>query len=499
MDYADQLLAEMTASEVWPLKRERHILQEVHKRRAWRRGEKRVLEYLAKWDTRCTELFVGDEKREYIHDPLAKRIAGAFADFLYGDEPTTTAHNERDQDWLDFICSENRLPSILHRAERVTASEGESWWHGWVDREVALAPLVEFVSRLRVVPLWRGDRLLAAAFISVLSDEDDVVWRHLEVHTDGRVVNAVFEGTRNQLGVRRNPATRPEMQGVEEVWAHGLPILAGRVVNELDDEHDLGIGEYDQIADLLLALNEARTIGAENTRLTAKKRLFVTESLMAPDGTFDAGADVVQVSAQGGSLGESGSTPPVSAVEYSYDAAPLIAHNQDLEATILSRVGLVPQIIGRESAVGAAESGTARKMLFLPTEIAADGKSREWLDRLPIILQRLMLVDQLPAERGGFGRSYAEAGAPPTVELGSILPENDTEITTGAATAVAAGIRSVEQAVRDQHPEWSEQDVAEELDRIHGDAPAMAPIAPPADPMHTDPQVVDPTTNPLPA
>ena len=497
MDYADQLIAEMTASEVWPLKRERHILQEVHKRRAWRRGEKRVLEMLAKWDTRCTELFVGEEKREYIHDPLAKRIAGAFADFLFGDEPTTVAHNERDQDWLDFICSENRLPSILHRAERVAASEGEAWWHGWVDREVALSPLVEFVSRLRVVPLWRGDRLLAAAFISILADEDDVVWRHLEVHGDGRVVNAVFEGTRNQLGTRRDPKLRPEMQGVEEVWAHGLPILAGRIVNELDDDHELGIGEYDQIADLLLALNEARTIGAENTRLTAKKRLFVTESLMSPEGTFDAGSDVVQVSAQGGALGEGGSTPPVSAVEYSYDAAPLIAHNQDLESTILSRVGLVPQIIGHQ-VDGQAESGTSIRLRFLPTEIAADGKSREWADRLPIILQRLMLVDQLPAERGGFGRTYAEAGAPPTVELGSILPENDTEITTEAATAVTAGIRSVEQAVRDQHPEWSDQDVMDELERIHGDTPSVAPIEPPADP-HMAPQIVDPTTDPLPA
>lgn len=498
MTYADQLLSEVESSDVWPLKRERHILSEVHKRRAWRRGEKRVLEMLAKWDTRCTELFVGEEKREYVHDPLAKRIAGAFADFLFGDSPEVTAHNERDQAWLDLILDENRLPSILHRAERVTASEAESWWHIWTDRETALTPLVEFVSRLRVVPLWRGDRLLAVAFATILADEDDVIWRHLEVHADGQVVNALFEGDRNKLGGRRNLGARPEMAGVEETWSHGLPILAGRVVNELDDDHALGIGEYDQIQDLLLALNEARTIGAENTRLTAKKRLFVNSALVEPEGTFDAGQDIVQVDGQGNVLGESGSAPPVSAVEYSYDAQPLIAHNQDLESTILSRVGLVPQIIGHQ-VDGQAESGTSIRLRFLPTEIAADGKSREWLDRLPIIVQRLMLVDQLPAERGGFGRTYAEAGAPPTVELGSILPEDDNEIATENALAVQAGIRSVETAVRKQNPDWSDQDVQDELDRIKGDQPQMPEPAPPPGPDHMQPDPAAQRNSSLPA
>lgn len=484
MTYADQLLAELQSSETWPLKRERRILSAVHRRRAWRRGEKGVLEDLAKWDSRCTELFVGDEKREYIHDPLAKRIAGAFADFLFGDEPTFTAHNERDQDWLDLIVNENRLPSVLHRAERVNASEGEVWWHIWTDREVALVPLVEYVSRLRVVPLWRGDRLLAVAFVTIVAEEDDVVWRHLEVHAEGQVTNALFEGHRGQLGTRRNLATRPELDGLEEVWAHGLPILAGRIVNELDDDHALGIGEYDQIQDLLLALNEARTIGAENTRLTAKKRLFVNSALTAPDGSFDAGQDVVQVDGDGQVLGDSGSAPPVSAVEYSYDAVPLITHNQDLESTILSRVGLVPQIVGRQ-VDGQAESGTSIRLRFLPTEIASDGKSREQLDKLPTIAQRLMLVDQLPAERGGFGRTYAEAGAPPTVTLGSILPRDDGEVATENSLAVQAGIRSVETAVRNQNPEWDEPDVLAEIQRIRDDQSPAAVVQPPDPPSHT--------------
>lgn len=498
-DYADQLIAELEQSARWPLQREVDTLKTVEMRRAFRRADalrnkydRGLLLQLANWEQRARELFVGPVQREYVIDPLPRRIALAFADFLWGAEADFDAADETDQPWVDLIVSENQLASKLHRAETLIVSEGEAWWKVWVDRECAITPLVDWCSRLAVVPLWRGSHLLACAFFtevaiegvgatSTVSDQSAsgaTVWRHVEVHTDRRVVNLLYKGSRGELGKRVDLAEREETADLQDVWNHGLPMLAGRIVNDIDDDPSLGISDYDQQVDFFLALNEARTIGAENTRLTAKKRLFVAGSLIEPDGTFDAGSDVIAVDQAGGTLGDSTDKAPVTEVEYSFDAKSLIEYDNDLEAAILSRVGLVPQLLGR-GVEGHSQSGTAIRLRFLPTENAAGGKAREWDDKGPHILHLTMLVDALPEERGGFGRSYSNLLAPPTIERGSILPRDEAEIVEENATAVGSGIRSRETAIREQHPEWTDEDVEEELKRIEEDEKVLGPIPPP--------------------
>lgn len=505
-DYADQLIAELDAATTWPLPREVAPLRVVTMWRAFRRAssirypyDRQLLLEHAQWEQR-QEMFVGPIRREYVIDPLPRVIARAYADFLFGAAPTITAADETDQPWIGLLEQENTLAAKLHRAETVVASEGEAWWHVYTDRDIASAPLVDWCSRLAVVPLWRGDHLLAVGFVTDVAVEESsaaalavaydgssrpplgaTVWRHIEVHATGRAVNLLFCGDRGTLGQRVSLDSRPETAGLAEEWSHGLPILAGRVVNEIDGaEMILGDSEFDRIDDLLLALNEARTIGAENTRLTAKKRLIIGGELVEADGTFDVGSDVFTVDPEpsGATMGTAQTNAPVAEAEYSYDADQLIKHVGDLEATILSRVGLVPQLVGR-GIEGHSMSGTAIRLRFLPTENAAAGKARQWDDQLPTILHMLMLVDALPQERGGFSRHYTDLLSEPTVERGSILPRDDAEVVEENAVAVGAGIRSRETAVRDQHPEWTDDEVTAELDKINADEQLLGAPPPP--------------------
>ncbi len=485
-DYADVLLEELDNSDTWPLPREKHVLERVAQRRALRQGDKQILKQLANWDTRSERLFVGKGAREYIADPLPRRIAAGFADFLFGEDPEIRAAAEGDQAWHDQIAEVNELPSELHTAEQVCVSEGETWWKIYVDRDVAPAPLIQFASRLATVPLLRGGRLLACAFVTVVACEGEgdaeVVWRHVEAHARGRAVNRLYRGTPSWLGVRAGLDVRPELAGLPDEWPHGLEMLAGRILNERGG-HDLGVSDYDQVQDLLLALNEARTIGAENTRLTAKKRVFMAGSVIAPDQDGDPSApvddDVIIVEADGGALGEGGK-PPITEVEYSYDAAPLIAHTRELEATILSRVGLVPQFVGAQ-VDGQAESGTAIRLRFLPTINTAKGKARAWDDQLPRILTLAALVDQLPEEQGGYGRDYQAAAEQPAVVRPEPIPTDETETTVNAAAATTAEIQSRRTSVRQLHPDWTDEQVSEELALIAGDIEAGLPPAPAAD------------------
>ncbi|HZP14696.1 MAG TPA: hypothetical protein VFA96_02650, partial [Nocardioides sp.] len=218
-------------------------------------------------------------------------------------------------------------------------------------------------------------------------------------------------------------------------------------------------------------------------RLTAKKRLFMATGLAQPDQdgnpVMPVDDDIILTDPAGGTLGEGAQKPPVTEVEYSYDAAPLIAHVTDLVDTIATRCGVVVQLVTQPQQLGRAESGTAIRMRFLPTVSAANGKAKPWDDQLPKILQRLALIDALPEANGGFNREYRDAGELPSVERGSILPTDEQEVVASHAQAVEAEIESRWTAIKEIHADWTDEQVQEELDRIDADRPNLPTAAPP--------------------
>jgi len=275
-------------------------------------------------------------------------------------------------------------------------------------------------------------------------------------------------------------------------------MLMGRITNgrRIDRKLNLGVSEYRRITDQLLDLNEACTIAAENARLTAKRRVVVPESaieargshtqlsdrgdgIMVPvgGGTFDAGEDVFVASQLDAELGR-GTDGPFKVLEYSFDAAPLLAHKRDLVETALTRVGLTPQYVGVADEAPGVLSGTAYRLKLIPTTKAGRGKGRPWDDSLPHIIGLMAQLDALAEDRGGFGRSWVDAFTPPAVERSTGLPHDDVEDAQVETTLVGAGVRSVETSVRAQHPDWDDAAVLEELARIRGDRPA-APSFPP--------------------
>lgn len=482
-DAADALLEELDSAPCWPLPREREAREQAAEGRALRKNDRAWLRHMHGWDM----------ERDYICDPLARRIAFGFADFLFSEQPEITAPDDNEQllGELDHLAEINKLTARLHRAERIVVSEGEAWWKLHVNQATADVPLLTWNSRLDVVPMFDGDQPTAVAFFTerlvrpepyVDGDEDDLTdvhYRHAEIHTAGRVVNVLYRGTKDQLGRRVPLEHLASTVAYNPEWVHGLPILAGRVVNDLDDDDTLGVSEYGPVRDLLLALNEAVTIGIENARLTGQDRIFVAGRFRQMDGSFDASMQVFEVEQDTSTLGEGSGQPPIYGVEKSYDAEPLWLHITNLVKATVRSVGLVPQWVG-EDIDGQAESGTAIRLRFLPTINAANGKLREWGDELPKILQRMLMVVALPVANGGFGRGSTEVGVP-AVEFTDPLPTDTSQTLVDVAAAVAAEIMSRRTAIRELHPEWDDDQIDAELAEIAGElAPAPPPPPPPA-------------------
>jgi hypothetical protein len=480
---------------------ERDVQLQVAKFAALRESDRAYLKRIKNWPA----------DRDYIIDPLGERICEAFADFLYGEDPVFTAAandsanpkaaedettpGERsegpeptenapksevgdddksvdDQDRLDDIVDANNLPTELHSAVSMFIAEAEAWWRIYRDDQQSDFPILEWHSRAHVRPVFRGRKLIAAAFVSDLWQEtinDNLItYKYVEIQTENYVRNLLYKGVNNLLGQSIALTERPETAELPEEWSHDLGMLAGRIAGKFGRDRRYAISKLHGVEDLLFSLNEATTIGHENARLTLKRRLAVPrEAINAKTGKFDAGEDVLVMDDPldeelGGSKGQG----KFAVLEYSFDAPALISYKNDTSSTILTRVGLARQLTDPNNNEGGAASGTALRVRLIPTTMAAKGVSRPWDDDSPSIIMKLQLLDALPKNKGGFGRSWQKPGEPPIIERADPLPVDETEETNRHAVAVSSEFESRETAIKSLHPDWTDQQVQGELDKV---------------------------------
>lgn len=465
----------------WPLEAEDPIQRDLNTWVALREGDKATLRTVAEWP----------RHRPYRTDPLPERIADAWAHYLFGEDPRIVAANEADANLWETIL-ERDFPSELERGASLAVSEGEAWSRIYVDELVAPRPLLEWVSRRNVLPLWVGARLMAAGLVTTLPKPADAprgsVFRHMEAHAAGGVVNLLFEGRDDRIGDLVTLDRHPQTRDLVASWDHGLPgMLVERVPNRLRGDKRIGVSDFAGILDYLLDLNEAASIGAHNARLTARKRAIVSASSVAnpndpltdlpnqatpevPRPRFDAGEEVMVEDPLDSELGKT--TNPFRVLEYGFDAEALIAWKRDLVESAITRVGLAVQYAGVGAGTeGYAISGTALRLRLIPTDATGKGKARYWNDALPRILSTLAGVDALPRGGGGFGRAWAAPLEPPTVERHPGLPVDELEQSQRLEALTRAGLMSKRQALRELHPDWEDDDIDKELAELAASAP----------------------------
>ncbi len=453
--------------------------------------------------------------RPYKVDPLGKRISMAWGDFLYGKDPKVKPASPQDEENLAYIVERNKLPSAWRRRADQCSAEGEVWWRIHIDKALKDVPIIDWWSRRSVRPLFYGDDLVAAAIIIDLGVNKVGRWRLVEVHENGVVYNRLYVKVKNEkehytdhaddpanescgLGENRPLEAHPITMDLDAEFDHRLDgMLVGRIVNEVEDGCDVGVSDYQGIEDLLLDLNEAHCIDAENFRLAGKKRVVMPRRYAqerAANGTpmVDVSEEVLFSEDDGDEMDSADGQFKI--LEYAYDGSSSIARKEDLTVTALTRVGLARQLVdpnGTEG--GGAASGIALRTRLIPTIASANGKGREWDDSNPIMLHRAMQLDAMDAGRGGFGRSYSGLGELPSVERGDPLPQDETEVDNRHINLVGAGVESIEESVRERHPDWPEERVVLEVERILAnrdnvgitddgfliESPVVQPVAPP--------------------
>jgi hypothetical protein len=461
--YADRLIDKLRRPGPWPPPWVDRPWKDTARWIAHREGDREVLRMLAGWT---------DRQRRYRIDPLAEKISEAYADLLYSRPPIITAANESDQDVLDDLVRENRLVSELPRSWVTASSEGEVFWRLLVDKNAADHPLIEWHSRVGVIPYFIGKKLVAAAFVSRLEEwgSDQYAWRHFEVHDGTDVYNLLFRGHDRVLGEIVDVDQHPDTAGLIDARAHGLPSMpCGWIPNKLGTDPTRGISDYASIEDFLLDLNESVSVAAENMRLTAKKRVAGPASMLDSAGNFNASTEFLVVDSDDDIDGDR-VVPKV--IEYSFDAAAMIAYQDQVARQAITRAGLNGQFAGVPvDAEGAALSGVAYRIRLIPSVNAGDKRGSLADPELQRMIYLAALVDAQPEDDGGFGRAWVQPEEPPSVERQTALPEDLQEMASRHSTLKAQGLISLRTSLEERYPNRSPDWIDDEIERIQGEEP----------------------------
>lgn len=412
---------------------------------------------------------IGGSTPQYLTIPLAQRINRTSANLLFGETPRITVEDEGDQERLQELIDLNRLYSKLKRAAEGASCVGGIYGLAYVDSRTPRGQkgaLLRFVSERRAVPVFANDdELVQVTFISEFSEGGregpSEVWRLLERHEPGQIINELWHGTRTELGKQVSLDSLQQTAGLLPALSTGIEDLdAVYIPNHLGAGSPLGISDLAGIEDLLLAVNEAITMAQDDARASAAT-IFARQDLLTETGNLAEGTRVVPVTLEEGGDDEK---PLLEVVQPEVRAETFAKYQDFLIDLTLQSAGFAPQSLGR-SVQGGAESGTARRLMMHHTLIEHAGKAMLWEDGLRHLLSVAVQLDAQDFE-GKPAAEWADPTAPISVALADGMPEDLREVATAVRDLRGAGAISIEEAVRMVMGDAQEDAIAAEVERI---------------------------------
>ena len=417
-----------------------------------------------------------------IHVPLAADIAGTSANLLFSSEPTYTVSLDGKEEEsgpaqkrLEEILARNSIGNKLNEAAETCAALGDVYMKIRWNRN-APYPLLDVVQPDQAWPEYLFGELRCVHFFTDIArdPEKDQVIRAYECYEPGRIIMKLYEGTSSVLGEEREESDLESLGYQAEIKVPAEELLAVHIANIRPNRQYrssmLGRSDYDGLRDLFEALDEAMTSWMRDIRL-AKARLIVPaeylrrrparmEEGLASQGKWEFDADVetyvaMDINTDTAGIGITPSQFSIRAQEHLMTCTELVRY-------ILQTAGYSPNTFGFN--VEGLASGTALSIRERKSAGTKNKKLTYWQAPLDRILTAMVRLDHA---------LYPDAGSSPMASVNvSFADSMGADVSTLAATVqmlTQAGAISNLVKVRMIHPDWAEDQVQEEVQRLNDD------------------------------
>lgn len=407
----------------------------------------------------------------YVVTPVPRMLSRSSANMLFGEPPDIGDDSDADSARVEFIVTENQLPSELVRAGLMSSSEGDVYGRIMVRPDLCDAPIIEFASRACVIPEFSGRFLTGATFVSTWQEGRNDFFRLLERHTAGLVEHTLYRGTGTALGQPVALDSYGRTNGMNDSVLTGMPRpLVAFIPNSIDSDPTRGFSDYRGLEARFLAMNEAATIGKSNVTLTGQKRALLDAKYLTSSGRTPKNDTFLIRSADDSTAGEA--RKGMEILEYSFEATELVAWIDHMIDSSITFAGMSPQSVGRSVESGAI-SGTAQRLKMAHSLIESAGKGRHFDTGIKQLLAWAKQIDARRTTEGGFGRKYSDVTTLPSFERADPLPRDDMEAAQRLVLLTNAEAISPEEKVRLLHPDWSEKEVTDEVAKLGAAGPGI--------------------------
>ena len=300
----------------------------------------------------------------------------------------------------------------------------------------------------------------------MLQDDGQTVWRILEHHEPGSIETALYRGTPDSIGIRTALTENAATAEIVPFLRTGIDGLLCRYIPNLRPNRkrrgsELGRADTDGCESLMDSLDEVYTSWLRDIRL-GRGRVIVPEEFLQFDTTtgspyFDSNREAfVTINTP---LGEGATAQQITVQQFSIRSAEHLATAQELVTRIVTSAGYSPQTFGLQ-VQGAAESGTALRVRETRTYQTTAAKAQYWRDALADLFEMLLQVDRL--HMGGPAQPEK-----PNVEMQDGIVQSAQELAQTVALMQQAQAASTDTRVRMMHPDWDEEQVGAEVQRIN--------------------------------
>lgn len=423
------------------------------------------------------------EKRTRSHVPIASDIAQTSASLLFAKPPILKSTLDGKQAIINNAYFETLLDDKLHSklleaAEMCSALGGVYLRVVW-DRDIADAPWIMPVPADIAIPEFSYDKLAAVTFWRIIQQDDSTTVRHLEKHVPSQntILHGVYTGDETDLGeivpLTDFPQTARfagDLTTGDAIYFPDQPFDASSVVyvpnmtpnriwRDLGPQAwPLGRSDYSGVENLMDNLDEVYTSWIRDVRL-AKSRIIVPPEFL--DNIGKGKGAVWEPERQVYTpLNMLHDDKPNDLVMNQF-AIRWQEHKEtchDLVNRIVQEAGYSPQTFGDYA--GNAPTATeinARERISMMTR---GKKINYWRPALADIIYGLMTI-----ERVYFGNTAIEPERP-SVEFVDTVSPDISQLASTANALVQADAVSKQTLVQFVHPDWTPEQVNEEVTRM---------------------------------
>lgn len=481
------------SNQAWPPKPFDRVLEACQERQVWWVGDpKQLAEYYGSGRGTAINLSGGRLSRAWqafwatpqatrgsqpprLHVPVAASIGRVAASILFS-EPITVTTPETDKKLIERIDTILNTPEVY--ARMLVAAESASMLGGvygrvvW-DRAVDEHTWIDFVDADRAVPTFKWGKLTEVSFWTELtSDDDNIVWRHVEHHAKGWIYHGLYRGTKTELGRQINLSEHEATKGLQEAWMTGIDQMTAaylphhRPNPEWRGEPQLApLGRSDLTSDVIPLLDTADRIWSSlmNDVEAGRSRMFVSENLMQQRGPGKGAAfdiDQTLFSPIGNPVNnDSGMGSLLQAQQFDIRVQPHVDAFENQLRQIISRVGYSPITFGLQDA--SAMTATEIDAKERDTNATRAARIASWKPGLADLATAQLAIDSIV-----FGVAPAPT-EPVVIDWPAMHQQSGRQ--RAETVQLWGDAASRETKVEYLHPEWDTERITEEVEALEAE------------------------------